>query len=73
METMMRSLKTEELELVAGAATPAFENSQSTKNNGLGNGNQGAPGGSLPNNGAENNLDNAGGTQGNGFPVVPNG
>lgn len=69
----MRNLKIEELELVAGGVdtTPAFEASQSTKNNGLGNGDQGAPGGSYPNNGAENN--NAGGPiGGSGFPVVPN-
>ena len=57
METIMRSLKTEELELVAGGNhSQGAENSQSTKNNGLGNGDQGAPGGSLPNNGAENNV-----------------
>lgn len=70
----MRTLKTEELELVTGAfnTTPAFENSQSKQNNGLGNGNQSAPGNSLANNGAENNLSNAGGTQGNNFLVTPN-
>jgi hypothetical protein len=54
---MMRTLKTEEMELVAGGVpdgVPAGDNSQSTKNNGWGNGDQGAPGGSLPNNGAEN-------------------
>jgi hypothetical protein len=53
----MRALEIEELELVAGGApptNPAFENTQSTKNNGLGNGDQGAPGGSGPNNQAEN-------------------
>lgn len=68
----MRNLKVEELELVAGGAPgEAFEHSQSTKNNGLGNLDQGAPGGSYPNNGAENN--NAGGPiGGSGFPVVPN-
>lgn len=68
----MRSLKVEELTLVAGGEP----NPVSTKkgNNGLGNGDQPAPGGSGPNNGAENN---AGGTSGNppgsgNFPVVPN-
>ena len=59
METLMRTLQVEELELVAGGApasgeTPGFTNTQSTKNNGLGNGDQGAPGGSGPNNQAEN-------------------
>jgi len=72
----MRTLQVEELELVAGGVdTPAYGVSQSTKNNGLGNGDQGAPGGSLPNNGAENNMGNTTGTgnppgSGN-FPVVP--
>lgn len=68
----MRKLKIEELELVAGGVdTPAAGVSQSTKNNGLGNADQGAPGGSFPNNGAENN--NSGGPiGGNDFPVVPN-
>lgn len=66
----MRSLKTEELELVAGAqCTPAFENSQSKQNNGLGNGDQTAPGNSLENNGAENNST---GTHPSGFPVNQN-
>ena len=72
----MRSLKIEELELVAGGVdTPAPGVSQSTKNNGLGNGDQGAPGGSLPNNGAENNVDGSstGNPPGSGnFPVIPN-
>jgi hypothetical protein len=57
METMMRTLQIEELELVAGGGpptNPAFQNTQSSKNNGLGNGDQGAPGGSEPNNNAEN-------------------
>lgn len=72
----MRTLKTEELELVAGGETPAFEHSQSKQNNGLGNGDQTAPGNSLAHNGAENNVDNGTGTgnppgSGN-FPVVPN-
>ena len=65
----MRTLKVEELDLVAGAGvepTPAKKG-----NNGLGNGDQTAPGGSGPNNGAENNGDNAGGSQG-GKPVIPN-
>ncbi|MDF2466329.1 MAG: hypothetical protein K0Q43_4564 [Ramlibacter sp.] len=68
----MRTLQTEELELVAGGVdTPAAGVSQSTKNNGLGNGDQGAPGGSYPNNGAENNND-GGPIGGSGFPVNPN-
>jgi hypothetical protein len=72
MEVSMRTLQIEELEMVAGGVdTPASGVSQSTKNNGLGNGDQGAPGGSYPNNGAENN--NAGGPiGGSGFPVNPN-
>ena len=72
----MRSLKVEELSLVAGAApeggtTPAFEKTRSSKNNGLGNGNQGAPGGSYPNNNAENANPpaTATGTSTSGFPV----
>jgi hypothetical protein len=73
---MMRALKTEEMELVAGGVPgEGAEHTQSTKNNGLGNGDQGAPGGSLPNNKAENNT--GGNTTGNppgsgNFPVVPN-
>lgn len=68
----MRTLQIEELEMVAGGVeTPAPGVSQSTKNNGLGNGDQGAPGGSYTHNGAENN--NAGGPiGGSGFPVNPN-
>jgi len=72
----MRTLQIEELELVAGGVdTPAGTVSQYTKNNGLGNYDQGAPGGSLAHNGAENNVD--GDTTGNppgsgNFPVVPN-
>lgn len=67
----MRTLKAEELELVAGAdrCTPAFENSQSKQNNGLGNGDQTAPGNSLENNGAENNSS---GSHPSGFPVNQN-
>jgi len=76
MEIMMRSLKIEELELVAGGVdTPAPGVSQSTKNNGLGNGDQGAPGGSLLYNGAENNVgaDSTGNPPGSGnFGVIPN-
>ena len=72
----MRTLQIEELELVAGGVdTPAPGVSQSTKNNGLGNGDQGSPGHSDGHNAAENNLDNTTGTgnppgSGN-FPVVP--
>jgi len=52
---MMRTLKTEEMDLVAGGVPgEGAEHTQSTKNNGNGNGDQGAPGGSGPNNGAEN-------------------
>jgi hypothetical protein len=54
---MMRTLKTEEMELVAGGVpegVPAGDNSQSTKNNGWGNGDQGPPGQSGPHNQAEN-------------------
>ena len=51
MEKTMRALRMEELELVAGADTT---NSASKCNNGLGNGNQLAPGNSLNNNQAEN-------------------
>jgi hypothetical protein len=72
METMMRTLKIEELELVAGASapcTPAFENSQSKQNNGVGNGDQTAPGNSFDNNGAENNPT---GSHPSGFPVNQN-
>jgi hypothetical protein len=76
MEINMRTLQIEELELVAGGVdTPAAGVSQSTKNNGLGNGDQGAPGGSLPHNGAENNVngESTGNPPGSGnFPVVPN-
>ena len=50
----MRTLKLEELELVVGAGPPDVSPSNSKKNNGFGNGDQSAPGGSLPNNGAEN-------------------
>jgi len=70
----MRTLQIEELELVAGGLGDTGGNSQSTKNNGLGNYNQGSPGNSGPNNGAENNFDNpgTGNPPGSGnFPVVP--
>jgi hypothetical protein len=73
MEMMMRTLKTEEMELVAGAAQP--DESTFHKNNGLGNYNQGAPGGSGPHNGAENNAggNSSGNPPGSGnFPVIPN-
>jgi hypothetical protein len=52
METMMRTLQIEELELVAGGGpptNPAFQNTQSSKNNGLGNGDQFIPGSSFAN------------------------
>lgn len=72
----MRSLKIEELELVAGGVPgEGGEHTQSTKNNGLGNLDQGAPGGSLPNNGAENNMggNSVGNPPGDGkWDVVPN-
>lgn len=73
----MRNLKVEEIELVGGGTmeTPAFENSQSTKNNGLGNGDEGAPGQSFTHNGAENNGDavTTGNPPGSGrWDVVPN-
>lgn len=69
----MRTLLTEELELVAGGlTTPAFENTQSTKNNGLGNGDQGAPGGSAPHNQAENTAGVGSGTlHTSGFAMDP--
>jgi hypothetical protein len=69
---MMRTLRTEELELVAGAGVVPDSTKKEKGNNGLGNGDQTAPGNSLNNNGAENNVNNAGGTGGNGFPVNPN-
>ena len=74
----MRSLKIEELELVAGGDTGGVPNAASTKqqNNGLGNGDQTAPGNSLEHNQAENNVSNTTGTgnpPGSGkFPVIPN-
>ena len=60
----MRTLKTEEMELVAGGDAGGAPTRQRNepRNNGLGNGDQDAPGGSGPNNGAENS---AGGTTGN--------
>ena len=63
----MRTLRIEELELVAGADTT---NSKSKCNNGLGNGDQLAPGGSLDNNQAENSGT---GTNGSGKAVNQNG
>ena len=69
----MRSLKLEELCLVAGAGA-APDSSKRGGNNGLGNGDQTAPGGSGPNNGAENNAGvTSGNPPGSGkWPVVPN-
>lgn len=75
METTMRSLKIEELELVAGGDPGGVPDPHSTKNNGLGNGDQGAPGGSLAHNGAENNVggSDSGNPPGSGnFGVNPN-
>ena len=71
----MRSLRTEELELVAGAGIDPHGSKNEKGNNGLGNGDQTAPGGSGPNNKAENN--GGGNTTGNppdsgNWPVVPN-
>ena len=66
----MRTLKSEELELVAGAGIAPTSTKKEKGNNGLGNGDQSAPGGSGPNNGAENNAD--GTTNGSGKPVNPN-
>jgi hypothetical protein len=73
---MMRNLEIEELELVAGGApvggeTPAFENSQSKCNNGVGNGDQEAPGFSFTNNQAEN-TEGPTGTHTSGFAIIPN-
>ena len=62
METNMRSLTTQELIDVTGGCA-------SECNNGLGNGDQGAPGGSYPNNQAENNT--VTGVSPSGKDVVP--
>lgn len=59
----MRSLTTEELIDVTGGCA-------SDCNNGLGNGDQGAPGGSYPNNQAENNTITL--ESPSGKPVIPN-
>ena len=75
----MRTLKIEELALVAGAGTEPGSTKDEEKNkgnNGLGNGDQTAPGNSLTHNAAENNVSNMTGTgnppgSGN-FPVIPN-
>lgn len=74
----MRKLDIEEMVLVAGAEgnlPPADWRSQSKCNNGLGNGDQGAPGGSFPNNNAENSVPIGGeggfGIHPSGFPVKP--
>ncbi len=69
----MRSLKLEELGLVAGAGVAPT--STKHEDNGLGNGNDAAPGGSLDNNKAENNT--GGNTTGNPpgggkWDVIPN-
>jgi hypothetical protein len=76
MEALMRNLKIEELELVAGGDTGGVPASTKQQNNGLGNGDQTAPGNSLEHNQAENNVSNETGTgnpPGSGmFPVVPN-
>jgi cobalamin biosynthesis Co2+ chelatase CbiK len=58
-EMTMRSLKIEELSLVAGGDIGGGQSSK-RENNGLGNGNQLAPGHSLDKNGAENNVSNGG-------------
>ena len=60
METLMRTLQIEELELVAGGVhceKSPTDNSASKCNNGLGNGDQGAPGNSDQHNQAENTFD----------------
>jgi len=72
----MRTLMIEELAMVAGGDAGGNPNPNSTKNNGLGNGDQSAPGNSLTHNGAENNVSNTTGTgnppgSGN-FGVNPN-
>jgi hypothetical protein len=75
METMMRTLKTEEMELVAGGDAGGIPHDTSKQqNNGLGNGDQTAPGNSLNRNQAENNVgETSGNPPGSGnFPVVPN-
>jgi hypothetical protein len=61
--------------MLSATSIPAYAKG-SGHNNGLGNGDQTAPGNSLNNNGAENNTGNTTGTgnppgSGN-FPVVPN-
>ena len=70
----MRSLKLEELCLVAGAGDVSAKSTKH-EDNGLGNGNDAAPGGSLDNNKAENNTggNSTGNPPGGGkWPVVPN-
>ena len=53
----MRNLKIEELELVAGGDAGGIPHDTSKQaNNGLGNGDQTAPGASLDTNQAENNV-----------------
>jgi hypothetical protein len=71
----MRKLNVEEMSLVAGGTcskeTPASKNSASKCNNGLGNGDQGAPGNSYSNNQAENDANGPNPHQ-SGFAVVAN-
>ena len=68
----MRTLILEELELVAGGLPGGVPASK--QNNGLGNGDQTAPGASFEVNQAENNVgETSGNPPGSGnFPVVPN-
>ena len=71
----MRTLKSEELELVAGAGVAPSSTKKESGNNGLGNGDQTAPGGSLDNNKAENFVagSSTGNPPGSGkWDVVPN-
>lgn len=71
----MRNLKTEELALVAGGVATLPPQASKKENNGLGNGDQSAPGASLDVNKAENNTggNTIGNPPGGGtFPVVPN-
>lgn len=76
----MRTLRSEELTLVAGAGVETCCSKDCPEervkgNNGLGNGDQTAPGGSGPNNKAENNAANpgSGNPPGSGkWDVIPN-
>jgi hypothetical protein len=61
--------------MLTATSVPANAKGSGGANNGLGNGDQTAPGGSLPHNGAENNTggNTTGNPPGSGkFPVVPN-